>query len=32
MTWALGSAEAGGLKRAATQLADVLLDGMRPRS
>ena len=31
MTWALGSAEAGGLKRAASQVADVLLDGLRPR-
>ncbi len=31
MTWALGSAEAGGLKRAATQLADVLLQGLAAR-
>ncbi len=31
MTWALGSAEPGGLKRAGSQLADVLLDGLRPR-
>lgn len=30
MTWALGNAEPGGLKRAASQLADVLLDGLRP--
>ena len=28
MTWALGSAEVGGLKRAASQLADVLLTGL----
>lgn len=28
MTWALGNAETGGLKRAATQLADVLLHGL----
>ncbi len=28
LTWALGSAEPGGLKRAATQLADVLLHGL----
>ena len=31
MTWALGSAEPGGLKRAGAQLADVLLDGLRPK-
>jgi TetR/AcrR family fatty acid metabolism transcriptional regulator len=30
MTWALGSAEAGGLKRAASQLADVLISGLAP--
>lgn len=29
MTWALGSAEAGSLRRAGTQFADVLLDGLR---
>lgn len=28
MTWALGKAEAGGLSRAATQVADVLLSGL----
>lgn len=28
MTWALGNAETGGLKRAASQLADVLLHGL----
>jgi TetR/AcrR family fatty acid metabolism transcriptional regulator len=32
MTWALGSAEPGGLKRAATQLADVILAGLVPPS
>ena len=31
MTWALGSAEAGGLKRAASQLADVLISGLAPQ-
>lgn len=30
MTWALGNAEAGGLKRAASQLADVLIAGLAP--
>jgi TetR/AcrR family fatty acid metabolism transcriptional regulator len=30
MTWALGNAEVGGLRRAATQLADVLLRGLAP--
>ena len=29
LTWALGNAEPGGLKRAAKQMADVILDGMR---
>ena len=29
MTWALGSAEAGSLRGAGTQFADVLLDGLR---
>ena len=29
MTWALGKAEAGGLSRAASQLADVLLSGLQ---
>ncbi len=29
MTWALGSAEVGGLKRAASQLADVMLMGLQ---
>lgn len=28
MTWALGKADAGGLSRAATQVADLLLDGL----
>ncbi|MFO0625379.1 MAG: TetR/AcrR family transcriptional regulator C-terminal domain-containing protein [Polyangiales bacterium] len=28
MTWALGNADPGGLKRAASQLADVLLTGL----
>jgi TetR/AcrR family transcriptional regulator, fatty acid metabolism regulator protein len=28
MTWALGKAEAGGLSRAATQVADLLLEGL----
>jgi TetR/AcrR family transcriptional regulator, fatty acid metabolism regulator protein len=32
MTWALGNAEPGGLKRAASQLSEVLLSGMLPRS
>lgn len=32
MTWALGNAEAGGLKRAASQLADVLITGLAPQS
>ena len=31
LTWALGNAEAGGLTRAGTQLADVLLQGLEPR-
>jgi TetR/AcrR family fatty acid metabolism transcriptional regulator len=31
MTWALGNAEAGGLKRAASQLADVLITGLAPQ-
>jgi TetR/AcrR family transcriptional regulator, fatty acid metabolism regulator protein len=31
MTWALGKAEAGGLSRAATQVADVLLEGLLAR-
>ncbi len=31
LTWALGSAEPGGLTRAGTQLADVLLQGLLPR-
>ncbi len=31
MTWALGKAEAGGLSRAATQVADVLLSGLLAR-
>jgi TetR/AcrR family fatty acid metabolism transcriptional regulator len=31
MTWALGTAEPGGLKRAATQLADVMLTGLAAR-
>ncbi len=31
LTWALGNAEAGGLTRAGTQLADVLLQGLLPR-
>lgn len=31
MTWALGNAEPGGLKRAASQLADVLIAGLAPR-
>ena len=30
MTWALGNAEPGGLKRAASQLADVLIAGLAP--
>ncbi|MEZ4392177.1 MAG: TetR/AcrR family transcriptional regulator [Polyangiales bacterium] len=30
MTWALGNAESGGLKRAGSQLADVLLHGLAP--
>ncbi len=29
MTWALGNGESGGLRRAASQFADVLLDGLR---
>ena len=29
MTWALGNAETGSLRRAASQFADVLLDGLR---
>lgn len=32
MTWALGKAEAGGLSRAATQVADLLLEGLLARS
>lgn len=31
LTWALGNAEPGGLTRAGTQLADVLLQGLLPR-
>lgn len=31
LTWALGNAEPGGLTRAGTQLADVLLQGLEPR-
>lgn len=31
MTWALGKAEAGGLSRAATQVADLLLEGLLAR-
>ena len=31
MTWALGKADAGGLSRAATQVADVLLSGLEAR-
>jgi hypothetical protein len=31
MTWALGKAEAGGLSRAAGQVADVLLAGLEAR-
>ena len=31
MTWALGNAEPGGLKKAASQLASVFLDGVRAR-
>lgn len=30
MTWALGSAEPGGLTRAGGQLADVILEGLQP--
>ena len=32
LTWALGNAEPGGLTRAGTQLADVLLQGLLPRA
>lgn len=31
LTWALGSAEPGGLQKAATQLSKVILDGVRAR-
>lgn len=31
LTWALGRAEQGALRRAATQLADILLRGLAPR-
>lgn len=31
MTWALGKAEAGGLSRAATQVADLLLQGLEAK-